>query len=153
MSGILARYLSGIGTDPLNQQGGMEGYLSQFNVNPYYQQFLQNGNQGLLAQQPQYTQGGQNPYYQAEQQPQAAPAKPAAPVGPVTISGFLGSDNPTQWSFNARQSGGRPQGVVFSNGQSMGIDDFREKAGLLGLLDGRFNLQKGFDVSKLFQGA
>lgn len=86
--GILSRYLSGTGTDPLGQQGGMEGYLSQYNVNPYWQQFLQNGNQGLLAgsEQPT-TQGNQNPYYQGdniygagqEQQQPAAPAPTSTP--------------------------------------------------------------------------
>jgi hypothetical protein len=81
MTGILSRYLSGTGTDPLAQQGGMEGYLNQFNVNPYWQQYLQKGEQpsgllGTLAQQ-QYTQGGQNPYAQGQNAYQT-PTAPAA---------------------------------------------------------------------------
>lgn len=114
MSGILARYLSGIGTDPLNQQGGMEGFMSQYNVNPYWQQFLQNGNPGLLGQQ-QYTQGGQNPYYQNENvykpETPVEGAQPATPqyggLGDLTPAMFrngLRYDDPNLQKVNGYQT-------------------------------------------------
>lgn len=79
---LLGRYQSGSGTDPMNQAGGMEGYLSQFNVNPNWMQYLQKGGGGLLnayAQQSQpEAQGGllNNPYSQG-QNAYAAPATDA----------------------------------------------------------------------------
>lgn len=152
--GILSNYLQGANANQVNEPNAFANYLAGYNVNPYWQQYMKG--QPILAQPERPagilsapTGGAANPYNMTQATPAPAPQQAAPAQGPVTVSGFIGSDNPAIWSFNSRQSGGRPQGVMLSNGQVMSIDDFRAKAG--SLLDGRFNIQKGFDVSKMFE--
>jgi hypothetical protein len=88
MAGLLDRFLNGTGTDPLNQAGGLEGYLNQFNVNQRYMPWMQAGNQfnvqsgatgggGLL--------NGTNPYEMATPAPTAAPQAAQASNTPYKI--------------------------------------------------------------------
>ena len=160
MTGILSRYLSGTGTDPLNQQGGMEGYLSQYNVNPFWQQYLQGGQPsgllGTLAQQ-QYTQGGQNPYAQGQntyqQQAPAAPAATGAVTPATKIASFVGQPRIGQTAGdhltvhgNARQGAGLPSGIVLDNGQTVSWDEFMKAGGM----DGKAAINVGDDISALY---
>lgn len=122
MTGILSRYLSGAGTDPLAQQGGMEGYLSQFNVNPYWQQYLGNGQQpsgllGTLAQQ-QYTQGGQNPYAQGQNAYQTP--TPAAPKSNAGLTVLSGGQLQGKWAGNTgnlNPNAGQYTDIILSDGR------------------------------------
>lgn len=155
MAGLLDRFLNGTGTDPINQAGGLEGYLNQFNVNTRYMPWMQAGNQfnvpstntgdgGLL--------NGTNPYEITQPTPQPQPQTQEA-TGPLTISGFLGQprggqssgDTSIAWGNN-KQGAGLPTSIVLSNGKTVSWDDFQKAGGM----DGKIYSQVGDDISAIY---
>lgn len=124
MVGILSNYLQGANANQVNEPNAFANYLSGYNVNPYWQQYLPQGllnqqqpqeSQGLLGQAP--TGGANNPFNAApiNQTPQTqAPAK--SNLDGVKISGFLGSQ-PT--GKNVGGQGYRHDAVTLSNGMTI----------------------------------
>jgi len=161
MTGLLDRFLNGTGTDPLNQAGGLEGYLNQFNVNQRYMPWMQAGNQfdvtstatgngGLLD-------GKLNPY---EVQP-AAPTQqqPASkPTGPITISALLGASDEAMRNgvgvLGTHNGKGAATTAALSNGQVMSMADLLKKVRDAGLVQpGTENRDlMGLDLTSLLGG-
>lgn len=125
MAGILDRFLNGSGTDPINQAGGLEGYLNQFSVNPYWMPYLQAGNQFNVTSTATGTggllDGKTNPYEIAQpaKPTQQAPTNPAdnyRNLGDVKISNVLpGADT----SHNYQSIEIDPASMTFAQRKAM----------------------------------
>ena len=133
---ILARTLSGMGTDPIAEGGdyGLLKYLSQYEVNPYWQNLMPQHAQDVLSAPagdrqvlidalpaqnlPQHTQGNENPYYQ----PEASPATAPQPATPSYSTNVVGGYKHGKWNGETGTLSGRSgqiDNLVMEDGRTL----------------------------------